>query len=473
VKSLLLCPFCDAGDIFGNEGVSQTVNKFTVRNTPSQPVISQSTKLAVRLRDIIHSRSSKSWIHEIHLKFLVCHIIVKIELQSTIKHQSCDNHMTTTVLANARVILETSDFIGSIEFDQSGIQRIDEGRSVPSNALDCQGDYVCAGLIELHTDNLERHLQPRPGVFWNTKAAVTSHDRELAGAGITTVFDALRVGSVPVDQKSTGYRKYAREAADNILSLGGSGNMKINHYLHLRAETCTETFADEIADFGSRDEIGLVSLMDHTPGQRQFRDVEKLREYLRGKHGFSEDKIDQHFAERLKLQAQFGERHRDVAIEFARSVKAVLVSHDDTTRNDVAASAAAGVKVAEFPTTIEAADECRQSGQFIVMGAPNIVRCKSHSGNVAAHDLAKANLLDILSSDYIPASLLIGAVKLGQTANSISKGLQSVTSAPADAVGLNDRGRLSVGKRADIVRFRLHDRMPIVGSVFCGGLQVA
>ena len=139
----------------------------------------------------------------------------------------------------------------------------------------------------------------------------------------------------------------------------------------------------------------------------------------------------------------------------------------------MAASAASGVKVAEFPTTIEAAEECRQNGQFIIMGAPNIVRGQSHSGNVAAHDLAQANLLDILSSDYIPASLLIGAVKLGQTLNSLSRGLQSVTSAPADATGLTDRGRLSVGKRADIVRFRLHDKMPIVGSVFCGGLQVA
>ena len=388
-------------------------------------------------------------------------------------HQVCDSQMTNIVLANARVIGENSDFVGSIEFNQSGIQRIDEGKTVPSGALDCRGDYVCAGLIELHTDNLERHLQPRPGVFWNSKAAVASHDRELAGSGITTVFDALRVGSVPSDEKSTGYRKYARETADNILSLVRSGDMKINHYLHLRAELCTETLPEEMAEFGSSDEVGLVSLMDHTPGQRQFRDAEKLREYLRGKHGFSEDKIDQHFAERLELQAQFGEKHRDVAVEFARSVKAVLASHDDTTRDDVAASAASGVKVAEFPTTIDAAEECRQNGQFIIMGAPNIVRGQSHSGNVAAHDLAHANLLDILSSDYIPASLLIGAVKLGQTLNSLSKGLQSVTSAPADATGLTDRGRLSVGKRADIVRFRLHDQMPIVGSVFCGGLQVA
>ena len=155
--------------------------------------------------------------------------------------------MTTTVLANARVVGENSDFVGSIEFNQSGIQRIDEGKTVPSGAIDCRGDYVCAGLIELHTDNLERHLQPRPGVFWNSKAAVASHDRELAGSGITTVFDALRVGSGPSDEKSTGYRKYARETADNILSLVRSGDMKINHYLHLRAELCTETLPEEMA----------------------------------------------------------------------------------------------------------------------------------------------------------------------------------------------------------------------------------
>ena len=160
-----------------------------------------------------------------------------------------------------------------------------------------------------------------------------------------------------------------------------------------------------MAEFGSGDEVGLVSLMDPPPGQRQNRDVEKRREYHRGKHGFSEFKIDQHFAERLELQAQFGEKHRDVAVEFARSVKAVLASHDDTTRDDVAASAASGVKVAEFPTTIDAAEECRQNGQFIIMGAPNIVRGQSHSGNVAAHDLAHANLLDILRANGKPICL--------------------------------------------------------------------
>ncbi|NBT41302.1 MAG: alpha-D-ribose 1-methylphosphonate 5-triphosphate diphosphatase [Alphaproteobacteria bacterium] len=381
--------------------------------------------------------------------------------------------MNTTTFSNALLITEGAEFIGSITFNESGIIDLDEGSSVPNGAIDCAGDYVCPGLIELHTDNLERHIQPRPGVFWSSKAAVAAHDRELASAGITTVFDALRVGSVPSDEKSTGYRKYARETANNILSMVNSDDMKINHYIHLRAELCTETLPEELTEFGPLDRVGLVSLMDHTPGQRQFRDVEKLREYLRGKHGFSESKIDQHFAERIELQTLYGKKHRDLAIKFSREVNAVLASHDDTTVDDVEASAAAGVKLAEFPTTIHAAECCRQFNQSIIMGSPNIVRGQSHSGNVAAEDCGKAGLLDILSSDYIPASLLMGAVKLGHIFGDLKKGIQSVTSAPADAVGLEDRGRLKVGNRADIVRFRLRDNLPVVGSVYCGGQQVA
>ncbi|NBT41004.1 MAG: alpha-D-ribose 1-methylphosphonate 5-triphosphate diphosphatase [Alphaproteobacteria bacterium] len=381
--------------------------------------------------------------------------------------------MNAITLANAHIVGEFDEFVGLISFDEDRIINIDRTDAVPSGAIDCGGDIVCPGLIELHTDNLERHIQPRPGVFWSSEAAVAAHDRELASAGVTTVFDALRVGSVPSDENSTGYRKYARDTANKILSMVNSGDMKINHYIHLRAELCTETLPDELAEFSSSDRVGLVSLMDHTPGQRQFRDVEKLREYLRGKHGFSESKIDQHFAERIELQTLYGDKHRDLAIKFSEDVNAVLASHDDTTVGDVEASAAAGVRLAEFPTTIEAAESCRQFNQSIIMGAPNIVRGQSHSGNVAAEDCGKAGLLDILSSDYIPASLLLGAVKLGYALGDFKKGIQSVTSAPADAVGLDDRGRLKVGSRADIVRFRLRDNLPVVGSVYCGGKQVA
>lgn len=378
-----------------------------------------------------------------------------------------------TTLANAHLITEHSDFIGSISFNKDGIIDIAEGASVPAGAIDCECDYVCPGLIELHTDNLERHLQPRPGVYWSRKAAILAHDRELASTGITTVFDALRVGSVLSEEQTTGHVKYARETATDILSLVASDSLNISHFLHLRAEVCTDTLPDELNEFGDNDRVGLVSLMDHTPGQRQFRNVEKLKEYLRGKHGFSDEKIKSHFAERIELQARVGSKHRDIAVDFSRSVGAILASHDDTTAEDVKASADVGVTVAEFPTTIEAAEACRSANQSIIMGAPNVIRGGSHSGNVAATELGDAELLDILSSDYIPASLLMGAVRLGQRQDDLAAGIRLVTSAPADAAGLADRGRLEVGKRADIVRFRINDDLPMVGGVYARGLQVA
>ena len=381
--------------------------------------------------------------------------------------------MNTTTLSNAHLITEDAEFIGSISFNETGIIDLDEGASVPNGAIDCGGDYVCPGLIELHTDNLERHLQPRPGVHWSRKAAILAHDRELASTGITTVFDALRVGSVISEEQTTGYVKYARETATDILSLVESDSLKISHFLHLRAEVCTDTLPEELYEFGQNDRVGLVSLMDHTPGQRQFRNIEKLEEYLRGKHGFSEEKIKAHFAQRIELQARVGRKHRDVAVDFGRSVGAILASHDDTTIEDVKASADVGVTVAEFPTTIEAARACRAENQSIIMGAPNVVRGGSHSGNVAATELGDAELLDILSSDYIPASLLMGAVRLGQRQNNLAAGIRLVTSAPADAAGLDDRGRLEVGKRADIVRFCINEDLPMVGGVYARGRQVA
>jgi alpha-D-ribose 1-methylphosphonate 5-triphosphate diphosphatase len=381
--------------------------------------------------------------------------------------------MNITTLSNAKLITEGAEFLGSITFNEGGIIDIDEGASVVNGAIDCEGDYVCPGLVELHTDNLERHLQPRPGVRWTSKAAILAHDRELASIGITTVFDALRVGSVLSDENTTGYVKYARETASNVLSLLSTNSLKISHFLHLRAEICTDTLPDELDEFGDDDRVGLVSLMDHTPGQRQFRNVEKLREYLKGKHGFSDEKIEEHFAERVELQARVGKKHRDIAVAFSRSVGAILASHDDTTVEDVKSSANVGVTVAEFPTTIEAAKACRIENQYIIMGAPNVVRGGSHSGNIAATELGDAELLDILSSDYIPASLLMGAVRLGLRKNDISAGIRLVTSAPADAAGLADRGRLEVGKRADIVRFRINDDMPIVGNVYAQGQQIA
>ena len=356
-----------------------------------------------------------------------------------------------TILANATLVLPGETLRGQVRIVEGRIADISEGTGVPKGADDCGGDLVMPGLIELHTDNLERHIEPRPKVDWPHAAAIIAHDAELASVGITTVFDALRVGSV-VSNAKANYGEYARTLADEILGLRAEGALKISHFLHLRAEVCSETLVEELDKFGPEDRIGIVSLMDHTPGERQFRDLTQLRKYVMGKHGISEAEFEDHVAAQKALSATHGAQHEAAAVAAARRYGAVLASHDDTEEAHVARSAEHGAHFAEFPTTVEAARACNGHGIKVMMGAPNLIRGGSHSGNVAARDLAEAELLDILSSDYVPASLLSAALMLGNLWGNIAQGVATVTSAPAEAVGLVDRGRIELGARADLVR---------------------
>lgn len=379
--------------------------------------------------------------------------------------------MKNIVLTNARLIVGDDIVLGSLQLEGEHIADVQPGLSQLPGAVDCGGDYIAPGLVELHTDNLERHLQPRPGVNYPHHAALLAHDRELAGAGITTVFDALRIGSMNGDD--TKYKRYARECAHELNSLGRHQRFKISHYLHLRAEVCSDSLIEEMAEFNADDRIGIVSLMDHTPGQRQFRDASKLADYLRGKFGMSEAQIEAHFTDLQALQQRVGAQHEAATVDFARSMGATLASHDDTTAGDVQRSSGFGVKLAEFPTTREAALACRAAGVPVMMGAPNLVRGGSHSGNVSAMDLMHDDLLDIISSDYIPAALLFSAVKVGLVLDNLAQGLAMVTRAPAAAVGLSDRGVLAAGKRADLVRFALDGDTPLVNQVWSKGQRVA
>jgi alpha-D-ribose 1-methylphosphonate 5-triphosphate diphosphatase len=361
--------------------------------------------------------------------------------------------MTETILANAMLVLPDETLRGMLVLRGGQIAGIDTGTSIPAHAIDCDGDLVLPGLIELHTDNLERHIEPRPKVDWPHTAAIIAHDAELASVGITTVFDALRVGSVTSKSKAN-YGEYARHLADEIIALRRAGSLRINHLLHLRAEVCSETLISEMAKFGPEDGIGIVSLMDHTPGQRQFRDVTQLKNYVCGKHGFTDAEFVAHVEGQKALSALVGEAHEAAAVAEARRYGAVLASHDDTTSGQVARSAGHGAHFAEFPTTTEAARACRDHGIAVMMGAPNLIRGGSHSGNVAAQALAEADLLDIISSDYVPSSLLSAGLMLGDLWGDMARGIATVTSAPAQAAGLTDRGALRPGCKADVIRVR-------------------
>ncbi len=359
--------------------------------------------------------------------------------------------MNEMILANATLVLGAETVTGSVQIKDGLIADIATGGHVPAGALDLGGDLLMPGLIELHTDNLERHIEPRPKVNWPHASAIMAHDGELASVGITTVFDALRVGSVTSNAKAN-YGEYARLLADEILDLRAKGALRINHLLHLRAEVCSETLIAELEKFGPMDSIGIVSLMDHTPGQRQFRDLTQLRHYVCGKHGLSEDQFEEHVAGQVALSTRLGAEHEAAAVAAAQRYGAVLASHDDTLAQHVAVSAQHGAKLAEFPTTVEAATACRDAGILVMMGAPNLIRGGSHSGNVAASDLAKADLLDILSSDYVPSSLMTAALMLGEIWGDVARGIATVTANPAKSVGLMDRGLIEIGLRGDLVR---------------------
>jgi alpha-D-ribose 1-methylphosphonate 5-triphosphate diphosphatase len=378
-----------------------------------------------------------------------------------------------TVLANARVVL--ADRVidrGWVALVGDKVAEVGEGRA-PAGSHDVEGDLVMPGLVELHTDHIEAHYVPRPKVYWDPVAAVVSYDGQLATCGITTVMDSLRVWR---DEAEGDILLMANILADAIATARAANLLRSDHFLHLRCEVPMPTVVEDARTLVDRDDIRLMSLMDHTPGQRQFRDEDKLRTYYRGKKGgLTDAELDELFAKRFEFQRKYADRNMGAIIALAREHNVPLASHDDTTAENVADAVREGVAVAEFPTTMEAARGLHEAGIDILMGAPNVVRGGSHSGNIAAIDLAREGLLDILSSDYIPSSLLMAALQLPERVPGIelAEAVRTVTRTPAAAVGLDDRGEILVGKRADVIRVHVAGGVPVVRAVWRAGMRVA
>jgi len=310
-------------------------------------------------------------------------------------------------------------------------------------------------------------------VFWNPIAAVVSYDGQLATSGITTVLDSLRVwredGAEEVDGR-------AGVLAAAITSAREANLLRADHFLHLRCEIPMPSVVEEAKELVGRPDVRLMSLMDHTPGQRQFRDEVKLRDYYRRKSGGKTDaELDVLFERRFAYQKAYAAINMCEIVALAHQHKIPLASHDDTTEENVIDAVRDRASVAEFPTTMQAARGLHQAGIGILMGAPNVVRGGSHSGNIATVDLAREGLLDILSSDYIPSSLLMAALQLPQRVPAIdlASAVRTVTKAPAEAVGLHDRGEIAIGKRADLIRVHVARDVPVVRSVWREGQRVA
>lgn len=355
--------------------------------------------------------------------------------------------------ANARLVLADSVVGGSLQALGGRIAAIDSGRGAPPGAIDLEGDYLLPGLVEIHTDNFERHLMPRPKVHWAELPALLAHDAEIAAAGITTVYDALGVGEAdPESLRGSAWRG----VVDTLARCQQRGLLRADHRLHVRCELPAPNTIELFEPFLGNPRVGLISLMDHTPGQRQWEDISHARVYFTGKKGWSEAKFMARVAEAEEMQQRYAQPHRRHFVAYAREHGIALASHDDTTLAHVEEAQADGVSVCEFPTTELAARAAHGRGMATVMGGPNVVRGGSHSGNVAAAHLASLGLLDILSSDYVPGSLLTGALRLVDDGHlSLPQAVATVSRNPARAVGLQDRGELAPGLRADLVQVRV------------------
>lgn len=381
---------------------------------------------------------------------------------------------TTTVFANARMVLPGEVVAGALSVHGGRIAGIDGG-ATGEGSIDLDGDFLLPGLVEVHTDNFERHLVPRPKVHANPLPALLAHDAEMAAAGITTVFDALGVGEA--DPESLRGSTWGGTLA-TLDACIAQDLLRADHHLHVRCELPAPNTIELFEPFRGHPRLSLISLMDHTPGQRQWENIELARIYYTGKKGWSDRKFDERVAQVGMLQAEYVQPHRRHFVDYCRTHGIALASHDDTTVAHVEQAHAEGASMSEFPTTLVAARAAHGLGLSNVMGGPNVMRGGSHSGNVAAAELARYGLLDILSSDYVPSSLLGAAMRLvDEEIATLPQAVAMVTRTPARAARLHDRGALEVGLRADLVQVRMCTlpdgaRHPVVRGVWREGRKV-
>ncbi|WP_375450087.1 alpha-D-ribose 1-methylphosphonate 5-triphosphate diphosphatase [uncultured Devosia sp.] len=371
-------------------------------------------------------------------------------------------------LSNARIVLADRTITGSVAIEDQTILAVGPEAGT-DHGIDCDGDFLVPGIIDLHTDNIEHHLHPRPAVRWpSSLAAVLAHDWQVLGAGITTVLDSLSIG----DYDSKGQRGAMLDAAiDAISQAKADGLLHSDHYFHFRCELSDAALLDLVPRHMDNPALRLVSLMDHTPGQGQWHDVNIYREYRRKKSGYvwSDAEWDGYIAGRQAMQALHVTPSRAWIADAAKARATPMASHDDTTPDDVERAHADAIAISEFPTTPQAARRARDLGMSIVMGAPNVVLGGSHSGNVSALALADDGLLDILTSDYVPASMLHAAFVLAQRGLELHDAIAMISARPAAILGFADRGQIAPGLRADLLRVGVLDGLPVIKGIWVAG----
>jgi alpha-D-ribose 1-methylphosphonate 5-triphosphate diphosphatase len=374
-----------------------------------------------------------------------------------------------TILTNAILVLPDEVVTGTIVLRGTVIAEIQTGRSQVAHAIDLHEETIIPGVVDLHTDNLERQVQPRSLARWPSRSAMVAHDAQCAAAGVTTVLDALCLGDLGFDRERI---QTFQNGVVDLDALTEAGLLKSDHFLHLRCEVPAMDLLELFEPVAEHPLVRMISLMDHSPGVGQYADVDFYRK-LRRQGGLDEISIERRIVQMQDQRARLRTPNRRALLDRVRGSTIALASHDDRTEDEIAENAADGIRISEFPVTKEAALAAKRAGMQVIAGAPNIVRGGSHSGNVNAVDLLRAGAVDAFASDYVPPSLVEAAFQCAREEGiTLSAAVAMISDHPARMAGLTDRGRLQAGLRADVVRVRLHGTLPIVRQVWRAGERV-
>lgn len=371
-------------------------------------------------------------------------------------------------LTNARVVLADEVLEdASILLEDGVINAICPENISHAVETNLAGQLLMPGMIDLHCDALEKEVEPRPNVHFPLDFACAQADKRNAAAGITTVYHALSFAN---DELGVRNNAMAAQVARAVHTWNPHG--LVDNRVHCRYEITDETGLPVLLELLSEQSMHLISMMDHTPGQGQFKDLAAYRDYLSRTYRKSHDEVDV-IVER-KLEAATGAYQRMQTLAKAAHKAGISVaSHDDDSPVRVATMSGIGADISEFPITMAAAQSAKAVGMSTIYGAPNIIRGMSQSGSMRAIDAIKEGVADCLCADYHPATLIVAVMKIvEQSVLDLPSAVRLVTANPARAARLHDRGEIALGKRADLIAVASPGGLPQVSQVWVHGEPV-
>ena len=337
--------------------------------------------------------------------------------------------------------------------------------------IDANGGYITPGFVDIHTDYIEQIAAPRPRVLMDFDLALKETEKIVVNQGITTMFHSLSLyKGGEFGQKAIRMLENVDKFAKLIENTHTSQHL-IRHRFHARLEIDNIEAVPYLKRYIEQKQVQLISFMDHTPGQGQYRDLEIYREAMKGHNHLTDEEVAQVMKNHETKERLTFKGLKEIA-DLAKASNVAVASHDDDELAKIDLVKHFHTSISEFPITIEVAQKAKASGLYTVAGAPNVLLGGSHSGNLSAIDAIKEEVIDILCSDYYPASLLHAVFKLHQQYGyDLAAMIKLVTINPAKAVGMaQEIGSIEAGKKADLLIIeQVEGDYPVITHTFVDG----